>query len=162
MDMQATKLDLKHNVREAMAELLNTRLADAIDLRGQLYQAHWNVKGPHFIMLHQMFDTMGGEIEAHIDELAERATALGGRADGTPASVAKRSSLPRYPETPDGEGDHLRAIQNALASFGAAIRSAIDAADEAGDKGTADLFTGISRDIDKKLWFIETHLMELR
>jgi starvation-inducible DNA-binding protein len=160
--MQGTKIDLKHNVREAMAELLNLRLADAIDLRGQFYQAHWNVKGPHFLMLHQMFDAMGGEIEALIDELAERATALGGRADGTPAAVSKRSSLPRYPEAPDSEADHLRAIQNALASFGAAIRSAIDAADDAGDKGTADLFTGISRGIDKKLWFVETHLMELR
>lgn len=160
--MQASKIDLKHNIREAMAELLNARLADALDLRGQLYQAHWNVKGPHFIMLHQLFDTLGTELEVDIDELAERATALGGRADGTPASVAKRSTLPRYPEIASGESEHLKAILASLAAFGASIRAAIDAADEAGDKGTADLFTGISRGLDKKLWFVETHTMDFR
>ncbi|MFO1186903.1 MAG: DNA starvation/stationary phase protection protein Dps [Alphaproteobacteria bacterium] len=160
--MQASKIDLKHNIRDAMAELLNARLADALDLRGQLYQAHWNVKGPHFLMLHQLFDTIGTELETDIDDLAERVTALGGRADGTPASVAKRSTLPKYPESASGESDHVKAIVASLAAFGASIRAAIDAADEAGDKGTADLFTSMSRGLDKKLWIVETHLADFR
>jgi starvation-inducible DNA-binding protein len=156
--MRQSKIDLNHNSREAMIALLNARLADAIDLRTHLYQAHWNVKGPNFIAIHEMLDKMGAAIEDQIDETAERVTALGGVAHGTASAVASKTSLPSYPEAAQASEQHLRALQSSFATYGAAARKAIDEADEAGDKDTADLFTQSSRQADKFLWFIEAHL----
>ncbi|MFZ1990881.1 MAG: DNA starvation/stationary phase protection protein Dps [Alphaproteobacteria bacterium] len=156
--MRQSKIDIKHNVREHMVALLNARLADAIDLRTHLYQAHWNVKGPNFIALHKMLDEMGGVIENQIDETAERITALGGTAIGTAAVVSQSSSLPKYPTDAQAAETHLRALQASFSAYGKAAREGIDQADEAGDKDTADLFTQSSREIDKFLWFIEAHL----
>ena len=109
--MRQSKIDIKHNVREHMIAVLNARLADAIDLRTHLYQAHWNIKGPNFIALHKMLDEMGGVIEGQIDETAERITALGGTAMGTSAVVAQSSSLPKYPTDAQAAEAHLRALQ---------------------------------------------------
>jgi starvation-inducible DNA-binding protein len=141
-----------------LVSLLNSRLADAIDLGTQAKQAHWNVKGPNFIALHELFDQIAEHIEDHVDTLAERITALGGTADGTIAAVSRTSSLPPYP-TDITEGiQHVDALSSAVANFGAKVRKGIDEATQAGDADTADLFTGISREIDKDLWFLEAHL----
>lgn len=156
--MHETRIDLKHNVREPMVGLLNARLADAIDLKSQLKQAHWNVKGPGFIALHELFDRLATEVDVFIDDLAERTTSLGGVARGTLAAVTKATTLPAYGLDLASGKDHLQALAGALAAFGAGVRAAIDNADEAGDKVTADLFTGIGAAVDKQLWLIEAHL----
>ena len=153
-----TRNDLPANVRVEVAELLNARLADAIDLGAQSKHAHWNVKGPNFIALHELFDKVAESLEEQIDTLAERITALGGRAYGTIASVARRTSLRPYPEDiAEGLG-HVDALSAALADHGAKLRAAIETADRIGDADTADLFTGLSRETDKYLWFLEAHL----
>src|SRR5712691_8645416 len=95
--MFKTKNDLSESVRAKAVELLNARLADAIDLQTQTKQAHWNVKGSNFIALHELFDKINEEVEDYVDELAERAVQLGGRAEGTARIAAKRSSLAEYP-----------------------------------------------------------------
>ena len=153
-----TRNDLPVNVREPVIELLNARLADAIDLGAQSKHAHWNVKGPNFIALHELFDKVAESVEEQIDTLAERDTALGGRALGTIAAVARNSTLKPYPEDISEGQMHVDALSAALAAYGARIRAAIDAADRLGDADTADLFTGISRESDKYLWFLEAHL----
>ncbi len=153
-----TRNSLAANVRVEITELLNARLADAIDLGAQSKHAHWNVKGPSFIALHELFDKVAESIEEQIDTIAERITALGGRAHGTLASVARRSSLRPYPEDITEGLAHVDALSAALADYGAKLRAAIDAADRIGDADTADLFTGISRETDKYLWFLEAHL----
>jgi starvation-inducible DNA-binding protein len=153
-----TRNDLPVNVREPVIELLNARLADAIDLGAQSKHAHWNVKGPNFIALHELFDKVAESIEEQIDTLAERVTALGGRALGTIAAVARNSTLRPYPEDISEGLAHVDALSGGLAAYGARIRAAIDAADRLGDADTADLFTGISRESDKYLWFLEAHL----
>jgi starvation-inducible DNA-binding protein len=156
--MHRTKIDIPNDVREKMIGLLNDRLADAIDLKSQAKQAHWNVKGMNFIALHELFDQVATEVEAHIDTLAERVTTLGGTALGTIRVVAQKSSLGEYPlEITDGHS-HVDALSNALSDFGKKVRANINDADDAGDKDTADLFTGISREIDKQLWFVEAHI----
>src|SRR5262249_12267778 len=139
----------------------NARLADCIDLQTQTKQAHWNVKGPHFIALHELFDKINEEVEDYVDLIAERAVQLGGVAEGTARMVAKRSSLSEYPAKVDGRG-HVEALSSALAAFGAAARKAIDQADELADLDTADIFTEVSRGIDKWLWFVEAHLQSER
>jgi starvation-inducible DNA-binding protein len=107
--MYKTKIDLSEKVRRNVVVILNDRLAEAIDLQSQVKQAHWNVKGPNFIALHELFDKISDAV---------------------------------------------------LAAFGKSVRSAIDDTDEFGDKDTADLFTGISRQVDKYLWFLEAHLQD--
>jgi len=153
-----TRNDLAAKVRVEVTELLNARLADAIDLGAQSKHAHWNVKGPNFIALHELFDKVAESIEEQIDTLAERITALGGRARGTIATVARNSTLKPYPEDISEGLAHVAALSAALADHGAKLRAAIETADRIGDADTADLFTGISRETDKYLWFLEAHL----
>ncbi len=157
MALNPTHNDLPAKTRAAMTELLNARLADAIDLSLQLKQAHWNVRGATFFQLHELFDKLHAETGTYVDDLAERCVQLGGTARGTLQAVAQRSALAAYPLTAKTPVAHLKAIQESLAAFGKAVRAGIDAADQAGDSDTADLFTGISRGADKALWFIEAH-----
>ncbi|MCE9530094.1 MAG: DNA starvation/stationary phase protection protein Dps [Planctomycetes bacterium] len=156
--MFSTRIDVPTEQRKPLIELLNNRLADMIDLHLQAKQAHWNVKGPSFIALHELFDDIAGEADEHADTIAERVTAVGGEAEGTLAVVAKRSKLKAYPLTIKTGLEHVEALADAMAAVGKAIRAAIGQSDEIGDADTADLFTGISRDLDKKLWFVEAHL----
>ncbi len=156
--MHQTKNDLAKKNREKIIETLNARLADAIDLKTQAKQAHWNVKGPHFIGLHELFDQVATAVEAHTDLIAERVTALGGTAMGTARVAARESSLSEYPlEIIDGTA-HVDALSTAMADFGKKIRKGIDDTDKLGDADTADLFTEVSREIDKLLWFVEAHI----
>ena len=158
--MYKTKIDLSEKIRRNVIAVLNDRLADAIDLQSQVKQAHWNVKGPNFTALHQLFDKISDLCLGQIDEIAERVTSLGGTAEGTVAVAAKRSKLKNYPLSITAGKDHLFYLSNQLSAFGRAVRSAIDDTAKLGDAGTADLFTGLSRDLDKYLWFLEAHLQE--
>lgn len=152
-----TRNDLSKKTRARIAELCNQVLASVIDLRMQVKQAHWNVKGPNFIGLHELFDKIAADLSDPIDETAERITALGGVALGTVRLAAKGSALSEYPHDIFAGADHVKALSSALAKCGAQVRAAIDDADEAGDKDTADLFTGLSRLLDKSLWLVEAH-----
>jgi starvation-inducible DNA-binding protein len=154
----ATKNDLTESIRTKLIELLNARLDDAIDLQSQSKQAHWNVKGPHFIALHELFDKINEEVEDYVDELAERAVQLGGVAEGTVRMAAKRSTLSEYSLAALDGRSHVEALSSALAAFGKSARKAIAESNDVGDYDTADLFTEISRGIDKWLWFVEAHL----
>jgi starvation-inducible DNA-binding protein len=156
--MHSTRNDLSTKARTRVTALLNARLADALDLQMQAKQAHWNVKGPQFIALHELFDKLAAEIDGHVDEMAERITALGGIAEGTVQAVAGRTKLDAYPlDIAEGRA-HLDALAAAYARFAKSVRKAIDDADKAGDADTSDLFTGISRSADKGLWLLEAHL----
>jgi starvation-inducible DNA-binding protein len=156
--MHKTKNDLPDNARNQAIALLNERLADAIDLHYQAKQAHWNVKGTSFIALHELFDKVAGMIEEYVDLMAERATALGGVAEGTVPVVAKRSTLRPYPLDIINGRDHVDALSDALATFGRSVRKAIEDSAELGDADTTDLFTEISRKTDENLWLVEAHL----
>ena len=152
-----TRNDLPDKVRGGAVDLLNQQLADALDLALQAKQAHWNVKGPSFIALHELFDTVVDELLEHADDLAERAVELGGTAFGTARSAAKASRLSEYPLDIRAGREHVAALSGALATFGASARAGIDAANGLGDADTADLFTEISRGVDKLLWKVEAH-----
>lgn len=156
--MHNTKIDISKETREKLIETLNARLADATDLKSQAKQAHWNVKGMNFIALHELFDQVATQVEEYTDLIAERVTVLGGTALGTIRVAANNSTLSEYPlEITDG-ADHVDALSTALADFGKKVRANIDEADEIGDMDTADIFTEVSRGIDKLLWFVEAHI----
>lgn len=156
--LHKTRIDLPEEIRVAVVRRLNESLATALDLKTQVKQAHWNVKGPQFAALHELFDEMASELDGFVDDLAERVTALGGTALGTARIAAAASVLPEYP-TDITEGlEHVRALADRYAPFARHVRAAIGETDELGDADTADLYTGISRAVDKRLWFLEAHL----
>jgi starvation-inducible DNA-binding protein len=155
--MHRTKNDLSSKVRSKVIATLGDRLADATDLMLQTKQAHWNVKGENFIALHELFDKINGATGEWVDLIAERIIQLGGTAEGTVQATAKRTSLAPYSLTIVSGEDHVEALSSALANFGKKVRAAIDKTGKAGDADTADIFTEISRDVDKYLWFVEAH-----
>ena len=155
--MHKTKNDVPEKVRIQVITLLQERLAEAVDLVTHAKQAHWNVKGPSFIALHELFDEVYKHAGDHADLIAERIMQFGGIAEGTLRSVAKRSDLPDYPLNLVAGKEHVEALSRSLAYFGENVRRGITQADELGDKGTADLFTEISRSLDMDLWFVEAH-----
>jgi starvation-inducible DNA-binding protein len=162
MSLHPTRNDLPARTRARVEKLLNARLAEALDLSAAAKQAHWNVKGTHFIALHELFDKVHGAVDEHVDTLAERITALGGQALGTVQAAARGSSLKAYPEALSDGLEHVSALSERVAAFGAQVRKSIGKAGDLDDEGTADLLTGISRDLDKYLWFLEAHLQKAR
>ncbi|HUJ57781.1 MAG TPA: DNA starvation/stationary phase protection protein Dps [Kofleriaceae bacterium] len=156
--MYKTKNDLPEAARTQVVELMNALLADAIDLQTQCKHAHWNVKGPSFIALHELFDKLNSDVEDYVDLVAERAVQLGGTADGTARMIVKRSRVPEYGYHGGNGHDHVAALSASLAAFGKSVRAAIDQCDELRDKDSADIATEISRGADKWLWFLEAHL----
>ena len=156
--MPKTSIDLPDNTRKAMIVLLNARLADTIDLRLSVKEAHWNVKGPTFIALHELFDKINEDVEEYVDLTAERVVQLGGIAEGTARLAIQASKLSEYPAGIASGKEHVDALSSAIATYGKLVRAAIDEADKLGDKDTADIFTEISRGTDKWLWFLEAHL----
>ena len=160
MKLYATSNDLNSNSKKVAIELLNARLADGIDLALLTKQAHWNLKGPQFIAVHEMIDGFRTEIDDHVDTMAERVVQLGGTALGTTQAVAGASTLTAYPTNIYKIDDHLHALIERYAKAANQVRAAIDEADEAGDADTADIFTAYSRALDKALWFLEAHIQE--
>src|SRR5437870_10553078 len=150
-----TMNDLPENVRSQVSDLLNNRLAEAIDLQTQAKQAHWNVKGPQFIALHKLFDEIDEAVVEYVDLLAERVVQLGGIAEGTARVVAERSELPEYPLTISTGEEHVWALSSALSGFGERIRRAIDQAADLGDVDASDICTEISRGTDNCRCFVE-------
>jgi starvation-inducible DNA-binding protein len=156
--MRVTHNTLPDDIRAQSIELLNKHLAAAIDLHGQVKQAHWNVRGPGFIAIHELFDRVSTEVAAYSDLLAERAGGLGGTAHGTIQVAAERSFLVPYPLGIADVVQHVFAVSATLAAFGQSIRGAIDQSMAFGDATSADLFTEISRGIDRQLWLVESHV----
>jgi starvation-inducible DNA-binding protein len=155
--VHSTRNDLPEQVRHTVIALLNERLADSIDLMMQAKQAHWNVRGPGFLSLHELFDKVYEEMSGYVDVIAERASQLGGSVGGTVRIAAERSKLNEYPLTTRDGPKHVETLSMALATFGELTRKAITEADELGDAATADVFTEVTRGIDKLLWFVEAH-----
>src|SRR6478736_10508270 len=155
--MYETENDISQKRRSELNALMNQRLADAVDLQMQMKQAHWNVKGPSFIALHELFDQVDEAIESYVDMIAERIVQLGGIAEGTVRVAAARSRLEEYPLAIADGLAHVEAVAKALSAFGNETRNTINQADELEDAVTADLFTEITRRVDKWLWFVEAH-----
>lgn len=158
--LHKTNNDTKNNAKAVSMECLQARLADGIDLGLVTKQAHWNLKGPQFIGVHKMLDEFRAEQDEWVDMMAERIVQLGGTAKGTVQAVNEKTALPSYPTDIYAIADHIKALIDRYAACANAIRKNIDDTDEAGDPDTADLFTEVSRGLDKQLWFLEAHTQE--
>ena len=158
MTAYRTANDLKDNAKQASIGALNRLLTTSIDLALATKHAHWNIKGPNFIALHEMIDGFRTQLDGHIDTMAERIVQLGGMATGTLQDVAQASVLAPYPARITSQNDHLPALVERFAKLASIVRAGIDETAAAGDADTADILTGTSRDLDKALWFLEAHL----
>ena len=158
--LHKTNNDLKNNAKAVAMEILQARLADSIDLGLITKQAHWNLKGPQFIAIHLMLDGFRDDQDEWADMMAERITQLGGTARGTTQEVTRETSLKPYPPDIYAIADHLKALIERYAACANAVRQNISDTDDAGDKGTADVLTEVSRGLDKQLWFLEAHTQE--
>ena len=158
--LHKTRNSTNSNAVAVSMDCLQSRLADGIDLGLITKQAHWNLKGPQFIGVHLMLDKFRAEQDEWTDMIAERITQLGGTARGTTQEVTKATSLQPYPTDIYTIPDHIHALIERYAACANAIRKNIDDTDEAGDPDTADLFTEVSRGLDKQLWFLEAHVQE--
>jgi len=154
----STRIDLPADSRTALGLILNERLADALDLERQAKQAHWNVRGPRFQPLHELFDATAALAANWADELAERAVQLGCAAEGTVQVVASRSRLPEAPLTATNGDAWVQVVAEALAFFANATRADIAEVAAADDAVTADLLTRITGVADKHLWMVEANL----
>jgi starvation-inducible DNA-binding protein len=155
-----TRNDLSANAKSVSIGILNARLADAIDLALLTKQAHWNIKGPNFIALHEMIDGFRTEVDEHVDTMAERVVQLGGTALGTTQAVAGATTLKAYPTDIYTSKAHLAELIARYGRVANTVRGAIDETASAGDADTADLLTAFSRALDKALWFLEAHVQE--
>jgi starvation-inducible DNA-binding protein len=156
--LYSSRIDLPTENRTQIIALLNFALALTLDLKTQVKHAHWNVKGMNFYQLHQLFDQIATELDEYVDTIAERVTTLGGTAMGTVRIAASTSTLPEYPDDIIDGKDHVIAIANRLAPYAKIVRETINLTNDLEDADTADLFTEISRTVDKYLWFLEAHL----
>ncbi len=152
--------DLPEETRQEMVDLLNEQLADTFDLFSQTKQAHWNVKGPEFYQLHELYDELAGQLLEFVDMIAERATILGGVASGTARMAAEATRLPEFSNSPVGSIESVQMLVERYAALAQSTREAIDEAEQAEDMDTADLFTEVSRGLDKALWFLEAHIQQ--
>jgi len=153
-----TSIDIEASKRQQLITVLNQQLADTFDMMSMMKQAHWNVKGPQFIALHELFDEIANGLIPYVDIIAERVTALGGMAMGTVRMAAQASRLDAYPTDVVNSLETVRVVADRLADLAASTREAGDRAEELHDMDTNDLFLEVSRDLDKWLWFLEAHL----
>jgi starvation-inducible DNA-binding protein len=153
-----TSVGVPENHRQALIALLNARLADSCDLRSQLKWAHWNLKGMHFMQLHELFDAVAAHLEEQTDTIAERITTLGGVANGTVREAAAKSGLPEADLAASDGASMLQFLVHNVAHHANALRQAVQESNDLGDAITADLFTQVTRELDKDVWFLEAHL----
>jgi starvation-inducible DNA-binding protein len=139
-----------------LIEGLNQNLANLADLAQDYKQAHWNVVGPNFSELHELFDEFADETRGYADLVAERAVTLGGLAHGTVHAAAERSKLGAFPLDERDEKQLLEGILGRLEQTNNDLRREMDAsADEA---ATQDLYIDVVRGIEKQRWMIWSHL----
>lgn len=157
VELYPTANDTSLDHRVQLTRSMNQMLASAIDLQMQMKQTHWNIKGSNFMALHELFDRAYQEAEGYVDTIAERIVQFGGIAQGTLGSCTAATQLPDYTAAIADGTTHIDTATRALSTFGSEVRKMISEANELEDAGTADIFTEISRGIDKMLWFVEAH-----
>lgn len=145
--------------RQAVADLLNHRLADIVMLYFKTRNYHWNVTGMHFGELHEFFEEQYDQLAEAMDEVAERVRQVGGIAIGTLSEVQQRAALKEEPGVvPTAE----EMVRNLLSDHEAVIRQLradVDAtAEQYNDMGTSDFLTALMEKHEKMAWMLRAHL----
>lgn len=158
MSMYKSPSRLSESARQKVADTLNARLVDGLDLHSQIKVAHWNIKGPQFSSLHPLFEQFAIGLAAHNDNVAERAVTLGGRAYGTARHVAQKSRLPEYPQDVSRDLEHVKLLAERIETYLDGLRESRSVAEEQKDTDSVDLITGIITEFEKHGWFLRASL----
>ncbi|MCA9668019.1 MAG: DNA starvation/stationary phase protection protein Dps [Myxococcales bacterium] len=153
-------ISLSEKNRSQLVDVLNAQLANALDLWSQLKQAHWNLRGRFFISRHELFDALAEHLQQHADDLAERASALGGYAQGTVRLAAHNSTLEEHDLGAVNGQAHVQSLVARYAAHSASLRIAIGTSQTMGDPASEDLLSGQLREVEKDMWFLESHLAD--
>ncbi len=152
-----TSNKLDRDARYSIIERLNEVLAGLLDTGLPARHAHWNVRGPSFMAMHDLFGKIAVDVDRHADAIAERTAALGGVADGTVQAVARESMLAPYPALAISQGEHVDAMSLRLAALASRVRRAATACDHDCDPVSAHLLLESAATIEKSLWLVESH-----
>ena len=147
---------MKNSNTSKVTDILQARLTDMLMVYLQSKQVHWNVMGPHFKPLHDLFDTVATFAQASADEIAERAVVL-----GAPALSGRRhldqSKLEELPPNTTGGSDCVAALTRILSTVSESLRADINSTAEMGDPISSDILTGIGGELEKTLWMVRSH-----
>jgi len=147
--------DLSAEARREIIGLLNDTLASALDLSMQAKHAHWNVRGPEFVSLHELFDDVANRLRHSGDVIAERATALGGTAEGTARLVSKNSHVTEYELDAVTTQEHVEALGERMSLYARDLKEAALTAARLGDIVTEDILIEQLRSLDMDTWFLD-------
>jgi starvation-inducible DNA-binding protein len=156
-----TNIGLTDPQRAGVIDILNTILADEYVLYTKTRNFHWNVVGPQFNDLHKFFEAQYTELNVIVDDVAERARALGGEAAGSLAEFTKRARLGEQP----GKSLPARAMLSALLADHEALirhlRTDLEVcAEKHHDAGTNDFLTGLMEQHEKMAWMLRAFVEE--
>jgi len=143
--------------RKKIAEGLSALLADSYTLYLMTHNFHWNVTGPHFNSLHNMFMQQYTEQWAALDEIAERIRTLGHPAPGTYKQFAALASIKEVDGVPQSD-DMVRHLIEAQEATARTARALLPVADEVNDQPTADVLTQRLNVHEKTAWMLRSLL----
>jgi starvation-inducible DNA-binding protein len=142
-------------------ENLNQLLADTMTLRDLYKKHHWQVAGPTFLLLHELFDRHYKEQEALVDLIAERIQTLGGVSVAVAHDVAETTLIPRPPKGREEVPVQISRLLHAHEIVIEEARAMARLAAETDDQGTNDLLVSdVIRQNEKQVWFVAAHVVD--
>lgn len=154
------EIDIGIEKTKRIITLLNASLADLNVLTIKTKKYHWNLEGPRFYTLHELFQSQYEELDEAIDEVAERIKMLGGISIGTMDEFLKASILEEHPETIPSEEDMIEHLLEDHEKIIKALRKNIEICEEHNDPGSAELLTDRIRKHEKNAWMLRSFLNE--
>jgi starvation-inducible DNA-binding protein len=148
----------KQNLQKSI-EFLSSILADEMTLYIKIRKFHWNVSGNSFMELHKLFENQYKQLEASIDEIAERISKLGGKTIGTMKEFSELTRLTESPNKYPSQKDMILELLEDQETVIVQLRKDITAcAEENNDAGSADFMTGLMEDHETMAWILRRYL----
>jgi len=156
--MTTPNIGIRDNDRQSVIAILNTLLADEYVLYTKTRNYHWNVTGPQFNDLHKFFETQYEALDDTVDEVAERARALGGRAAGSLEEFRTLARLSEDVGKVPAARDMLATLLADHEALTRTLRADVDTVTDKQDTGTADFLTGLLEQHEKAAWMLRSFL----
>jgi starvation-inducible DNA-binding protein len=157
LESNTVSIGVPENHRKLLADGLSQVLADSYTLLGKTHGFHWNVTGPEFPGLHEMFEHQYEDLQKAVDEIAERIRALGFLAPGSLTQFLKLTDIKDEEGAPDTEG-MLRQLVNDNELASRACRKVVSSCEEVGDTSTEDLMNARITAHEKAAWMCRASL----